>query len=710
MSSLAESPFAGSASPPGEFHTSLHVARVERLVELRLAAGGLDGPPVEPDIDDGHLLDLTGRLLVLEAEADEPPPLRLLKERFGLHRIELDTLVLVAAMELSERCSRLVATPRGGSRHGFVDPQVALAVFGGSPVEALAHFHRFEPDGILFRAGLLDAIPVRGFAPYHAARCLVPQPHLLAFLCGRRELGRDLSGVGERVVPQVDAADPPGLGVVVAELERTFAGFLRLFARLASDPTAARLGFDRALVIDLAGPVGSGRRLAVRAAARAVRRAVIELDGALLAGDESSSDRLRHAFKQAELYGELLHLRDTETLFERQPAAPAVLGDLTRRHPVICVVSHARQLPAVAAFDSVVISRVRTASFPPRDVARELWRLALPDYARLSDPSVAERLSTTVALAPGRIRQAARLATLWAAAEGGADAPVVLTHRTLDEAATAQRDTGLGELTSAEAPRATGQAMELVLSQKNLEEIEAIAKACANRMQVMREWGFERILRRGTGIICLFDGPPGTGKTLTAELIAQRLGLELHQINVSRIVDKYIGETEKNLEQVFARIVPDRTLLLFDEADSLFGTRVKVSTSTDRYANMAINTLLQLIERYSGIVVLTTNLKDAIDPAFERRITFKVVFEKPDADARERLWRAHLPQEAPVADDVDLELLADTFELSGGHIKNAVLRAALDSAHSGRITHEALYAQAVREASSMGLVVRRSQF
>ena len=225
----------------------------------------------------------------------------------------------------------------------------------------------------------------------------------------------------------------------------------------------------------------------------------------------------------------------------------------------------------------------------------------------------------------------------------------------------------------------------------------------------MQEWGFGSLLSRGTGIICLFDGPPGTGKTLTAEVLARTLDLELHRINVGQIVDKYVGETEKNLVRLFEQIIPERTLLLFDEADSLFGSRVKVNTSSDRYANMAVNTLLQLIERYPGVVILTTNLKERIDSAFMRRITYKVVFEEPDEEMRLALWTNHLPGEAPLADDVDLPALAKSFKLSGGNIKNATLRAALAAAESGLITQQILYEQACLEAEATGMLVQRSR-
>ena len=180
--------------------------------------------------------------------------------------------------------------------------------------------------------------------------------------------------------------------------------------------------------------------------------------------------------------------------------------------------------------------------------------------------------------------------------------------------------------------------------------------------------------KRGRGISALFDGDSGTGKTMACDVIAAEVKLPLTRVNVAALVDKYIGETEKNLTRVFAQARARGGILLFDEADALFATRTAVGRAADRYANLETNLLLQLLEEHPGIVLLTTNLKGNLDQAFLRRLTFKVSFAVPDARSRDKLWRLHLPSDHAV-DAGGLARLATTFELSGGGIKNAVVRA-----------------------------------
>jgi SpoVK/Ycf46/Vps4 family AAA+-type ATPase len=196
----------------------------------------------------------------------------------------------------------------------------------------------------------------------------------------------------------------------------------------------------------------------------------------------------------------------------------------------------------------------------------------------------------------------------------------------------------------------------------------------------MTRWGFGKRLSTGKGLCCLFVGEPGTGKTLCAEILAVQLRQNLYQISIPRVMSKYIGETEKNIERIFQIAKANNSILLFDEADALFTSRVKVETSVDRFSNMEINLLLQEIERFDGLVILTTNLEKNMDKAFERRIQFKVRFPFPEKEYREMIWRAHIPRECPIDPTINWDLVGRSFELSGGNIKNAVLRAAYKAA------------------------------
>jgi SpoVK/Ycf46/Vps4 family AAA+-type ATPase len=182
----------------------------------------------------------------------------------------------------------------------------------------------------------------------------------------------------------------------------------------------------------------------------------------------------------------------------------------------------------------------------------------------------------------------------------------------------------------------------------------------------------------------LLSGPPGTGKTMVAGLLAWELGLDLYRVDLSKVVSKYIGETDKQLAMLFDMAETGHVMILFDEADSLFGKRTTVKSSNDRYANQETNYLLQRLEAFTGVCVLTTNHESAIDDAFRRRLAMQIRFTMPGVSERRALWRSMLPPTAPQEQDIDFETLAHEFELGGGHIKNAALRAAFRCAESGR--------------------------
>jgi hypothetical protein len=235
-----------------------------------------------------------------------------------------------------------------------------------------------------------------------------------------------------------------------------------------------------------------------------------------------------------------------------------------------------------------------------------------------------------------------------------------------------------GDLETFAFPRAGGKMTwdRLVLPDAALAALRAMCAQAKHGSKVADEWGFGRHHALGHGTKALFFGKPGTGKTLAAEILSAELDLPVARVDLSRIVSKWIGETEQNLAKVFDRARESHAILFFDEADALFSKRTAVQSSTDRYANMEVNYLLMRVEAHDGIIILATNLKANLDDAFARRLHYVVEFPEPDAVARERIWRLSVPPEAPLHADVDFALLAKRFEIPGGAIKNAVLGAA----------------------------------
>jgi SpoVK/Ycf46/Vps4 family AAA+-type ATPase len=352
--------------------------------------------------------------------------------------------------------------------------------------------------------------------------------------------------------------------------------------------------------------------------------------------------------------------------------------------------------------DRRVLYRVHFEA-PSVTLRRRIWAVHLPEGVPLAEDVDIDQLARVFEFTGGYIKNAVLVAINRAL--NRPERPTVLTHEDLEVAARTQIRSRLSEY--AERHTTTLRLDDLILSDDTAAQITEVLDAARSRSVVFREWGFGEKLTRGTGLSALFDGEPGTGKTLCAEILAAELGLTLYRIEVANVVSKYIGETEKNLTRIFKEADDAHCLLLFDEADSLFTKRTEVKSVQDKYANMEVNVLLQLMERYDGLVLLTTNLKKGIDQAFERRLSFKINFPFPEAVYRERIWQHLIPAQAPVEDGIDFYVLARSFELSGGSIKNALLRGAYRAAAAARpISMDDLVESAKRECASAGKLYR----
>jgi SpoVK/Ycf46/Vps4 family AAA+-type ATPase len=231
------------------------------------------------------------------------------------------------------------------------------------------------------------------------------------------------------------------------------------------------------------------------------------------------------------------------------------------------------------------------------------------------------------------------------------------------------------------------------------------------RSVVFDQWGFDRKLSLGKGLNMLFAGPSGTGKTMAAEIMAGELGLDVYKIDLSTVVSKYIGETEKNLARIFAEAETSNAILFFDEADALFGKRTEVRDSHDRYANIEINYLLQKMEEHEGVVILATNFRKNMDDAFVRRMHFTVEFPLPCEADRRRIWERIWPEETPQSADLDFEFMARRFEMPGGNIRNVAMAAAfLAASDGGVVSMSHLLHGTRREYQKMGKVVSQGEF
>src|SRR5262249_21781269 len=291
-----------------------------------------------------------------------------------------------------------------------------------------------------------------------------------------------------------------------------------------------------------------------------------------------------------------------------------------------------------------------------------------------------DALAARYKIGPGVIRQAVAAARDGAGVSDGDAAPAI-------EAYVRQtRDVRLGQYARRVARLASWSSV--VFPPDILDSLRELVARVRYGRQVYETWGMNRTMATSRGLTALFQGQPGTGKTLVAGVIARELGLDLYQVDLSKVMSKWIGETERNLSTIFDAAEDGQVVLLFDEADSLFAKRTEVRSSNYRYANLEVNYLLQRLDSFAGIAVLTTNSGNSIDDAFKRRLSFRLSFPFPDEDTREQLWRAHLPPELPIAGPLTLDALARKYQLSGGYIRNACLRAAFLAAQDETSLHQ----------------------
>jgi hypothetical protein len=395
-------------------------------------------------------------------------------------------------------------------------------------------------------------------------------------------------------------------------------------------------------------------RDAALALAHAVRRPLLLCD---LSAGEDPARALALAARQAALCGAVLAVAEA-------PDRAAVL-DLAVPERVVLLSTE-----AVAGAGVPVV-----ACPPPATRERAAaWSQSL-GRARVRADAL-EEVASRFELSLEQIEAAARDARAAAGLRGGA-----VSGDDMFAAARAQSRPDLGNLATRIAPRRTWS--DLVLPEPQIEQLRALCRRVRDRHRVFEDWGFGARLAAGKGVTALFAGAAGTGKTLAAEVIGRELGLDVYRLDLSAIVDKYIGETEKNLSRVFAATEHSSAILLFDEADALFGKRSEVRDSHDRYANIEVSYLLQRVEEYAGVAILATNLEASLDAAFTRRLAVTVRFPRPNEEDRHRIWTTVWPAEATLADDVDLEWLAAEYALTGGHIRNAALAGAFLAAAEG---------------------------
>lgn len=557
-----------------------------------------------------------------------------------------------------------------------------------------------------YAGGLTLALHVLAhqFDPGHARRLALrlndAHPLILQQLLIRRGdiPGKRTFHVPDRVAGYLAGSDDidPGLIGLASILRRRDDIVLDVEHGATLDTLAQLLTDEPEALIVLEGPNGVGRRTIIANAADDARRVAVCVDAARLEPGAATEMALAALRREVLLRERAVAVLANLDQIISEEAGSVRLRSITRlvdqiRGPAIITT-------AVAGMEFPSTRTLIRLRLPPPsvEVRAEIWRRQFVD-TDLDVHSIALRYR----LGPGDIDAAGRAAAALGRVRGGT-APVMRDVIDGVRAVIAER---LGRL----AMRVeTHEAWtDLVLQQDTLDQIRALIGRVRHAHQVLDTWGMRGKLARGTGVAALFSGPPGTGKTMVAGIIARELDLELYQVDLSKVVSKWVGETEKQLAQIFDAAEAGHALLLFDEADALFAKRTEVRAAVDRYANLEVNYLLQRVEAFGGVTILTTNMDTSIDPALKRRLAGHVVFWPPDEDERALLWSKMLSDSVPRDGTLDFAALAADYpDMTGANIRNAALAATFLAAAEGvAVRHDHLQRAAHAEYRAMGRVL-----
>jgi hypothetical protein len=567
-----------------------------------------------------------------QSQADSPA-FEMLCRRFHLSPFERDTLLLCAGMELDSSFAMLCAAANGDVNRPYPTFSLALAVL------PQAHWSALSLEGPLRRWRLIEFVNAGGLASAPlTTRPLRIDERVLQYLTGIEQMDERLSAVVEAV--------PPGHRLMDSHRE--------LAERIAADWMRAVEREPLPVILLQGRDAAEGEAIAATACA-SIELKLHALAARNVPAIPSERQTLIRLWERESVLGAsalLLNYGEEED----EPGRAAVVNDFIER---------ARGALIVFGRDRRELKRRRAIALEiPRPTAKEqqaVWQSALGDFA--------PRLNGHLVAVASQFNLSATAIHAAAAEVRAGDDP---DFHPLWESCRRQARPRLESLAERIEARAAWDDLILPAAQK--QTLRDLLVQVRQRAKVYEEWGFGAKSARGYGVTALFAGASGTGKTMAAEVLANELRLDLYRIDLSSVVSKYVGETEKNLRRVFDAAETGGAILLFDEADALFGKRSEVKDSHDRYANLEVSYLLQRMESYRGLAILTTNLKHALDAAFQRRLNFIVEFPFPDAAQRTEIWRRIFPAAVPT-EGLDFNRLAQ-LNVAGGNIRNITIHAA----------------------------------
>ena len=618
---------------------------------------------------------------------------------FLLNPVEVDFLLICLTPYIDKKYEKIFAYLNNDitQKHPTID--LLLNLVREDTVEKLALHDCFSSQAPLVKYHLLEFLENdrNDSMPFKSKQVKINN-RIAGYLLESQIIDPELEGICEFSTTQQHLSEL----LIPESLKQEFLRFIQRYKNKTEEILAK-------IVFSFSGPPGSGMQSTAAAICNALGLPLLILDlEACLNYELPLKKILKLAFRESALVPTALFLKNVNSLFDPQNKVnyqSSVLLKIINEYSWLTFLSCNQELDFHGQF---LQHRFLPIKFPVPDFSlrKKCWQANLNGHISIADDVDLDDLAGKFNFTNGQIRSAIATANnraFWRSAESP------ITIEDFYAGCHAQSNQKLNTLAQKLKPKYNWA--DIILPKDQMAQLREITTYIKYKNLVYGDWEFDRKLSLGKGLNVLFSGPSGTGKTMAAEIMANELKLEIYKIDLSTVVSKYIGETEKNLAKIFQEAETSNAILFFDEADALFGKRSEVKDAHDRYANIEIGYLLQKMEEYTGMVILATNLRKNMDEAFVRRMHFTVEFPFPEENYRLRIWRNIFPKATPVDKQIDFNFLARKFKISGGNIKNVALAAAFYAADDGQVINmRHIILGTKREFHKMGKLCVKADF
>lgn len=624
-----------------------------------------------------------------------------LSKVFQLSNFEMDIILLCLAVELDLKYEKLFAYLNDDVTKKFPTINLILEMFCATPEEKLEARACFFEHAPLFKFKMVKFVEDNRTQPL-LSKCIKCDDRMVSFFLEQGEMDAELTAITKIIIPRRDWQE-----VLTPEDDRRKQQMSVLLEEFFNDDE------ESGIVFYLKGPYGVGKKSTAEALCYPLNLPIIIIDASKFYEIESAAkfeEIVKKLIREAMLQTAVIYIEHFDALVtgnDRKNQSRDILIAAIEEFAFITFLAGEKPWRPSVQFRK---NRLIKYEFPIPGfkLRKQLWKIMLNGSTSVSFGLDVDEIANKFKFTGGQIRDAFAEARNSAIMRGTFKKEGIRSED-LYLACHHQSDSNLSEMARKIVPRYIWP--DIVLPEDKMTQLKEMCNYVKYRHIVYGDWGFSNKISLGKGLNILFSGASGTGKTMAAEIVAHELNLDLYKIDLSCIVSKYIGETEKNISAIFKEAETANAVLFFDEADALFGKRSEVKDSHDRYANIEINYLLQKMEEHEGIVILATNFRRNIDDAFTRRMHFALDFPFPDRKYRLDIWHKIFPMETPKSDNIDYEFLAKRFKISGGNIKNIALHSAFLAADNSRkIDMKHIILAARREYQKMGKLCTRAEF